>query len=124
MMNTLCLSCKNWDSDKCRTCLSVLFTKSRRKPQDIDFTNYKEMPITCKEYKRRTGKNWTGNNLVYVKIIGNIYSKEEIDSKDWSVMDCETARFEGYPMVCVLTQKRPPKKWLPKEYVLGESDFH
>ena len=120
----LCISCKNWKTDLCNTCLSIASSKKQLLPENIVLKNYKEMPITCMEYNKRTGKKWAGNNLVYVKIIGSIYSREEIDNKEWRVMDAYSARYEGYPMVCVLTPKRPPKKWLPRGYVLGESDLH
>ena len=120
----LCISCKNWKTDLCNTCLSITSSKKWFIPEDIVLKNYKEMPITCKEYKRRTGKKWADHYTVYVKLIGTTCSKEEINDAEWRIMDYDSARGDGYPIICAITQKRPPKKWLPKGYVVGSMDLH
>ena len=124
MINLMCLTCKNWETEKCDRCLSINRTKKPLKPQDIEFKNYRETPITVKEYQKRTGKKWAKDSNVYVKMISVYSDSKDIKNQNWRPMSYYDAITEGYPIVCALTPKRPPKQWLPKGYVLGSKKLH
>ena len=115
MVNTVCLTCKNWETQNCETCLSVHSSSSPRKPQDIRFKNYREIHLTPGQYHERTGKKWPSRNVVYVKVISDFATKEEIKNKNWYPLPHYETMTDNYPTVCAIGTKSPPKRWIPKK---------
>ena len=93
MVNVICLTCKNWETEKCGDCLYVNRTKRPVKPQDIEFRNYREIPITAKEYKKRTGENWPEEKLVYGKFVTSYCTEASLKREDWRLMNYREAVF-------------------------------
>jgi len=124
MINSMCLVCKNWESEKCNDCLSINKTGQCLKPQDIEFKNYDEYPLTLKQYKKRTGKKWPIHNAIYSKMIWETATKEDLRHSYWGPSTYGHSIADYYPMVCALGFKRPSKNWLPEGYIIGSRKPH